>query len=172
MTVNGQTTTLSGDHNDRLTGITYPGPTTNSFVTNDLGLRVSKTDSGGTSTSLYDGSTVLADSRADYTQGGVTGLISERAGTTSKFYHGDQLGSTRGLTSSAQAITDSREYDAFGLTVASTGTTATPFGFVGGEGYRSDGDSGLMLLGARYYDRSLGRFISRDPIGYQGVLNV
>ena len=52
--------------------------------------------------------------------------------------------------------------------MASTGTLAGPFGFVGGAGYRQDGDSGLMLLGARYYDPSVGRFISRDPIRFSG----
>ncbi|HTE20981.1 MAG TPA: hypothetical protein VK689_21660, partial [Armatimonadota bacterium] len=90
VTSGGTTTTLAWDYNQKLTGITYPGGATNSFVTNDLGNRVSKVDSGGTTTSLYDGSSVLADSRADYTQGGVTGLISERASGTSKYYHGDQ----------------------------------------------------------------------------------
>src|SRR5205814_9160067 len=94
----------------------------------------------------------LTYSRADYSQGGVTGLISERAGATSRFCHGDQLGSTRGITGSTQTITDSRETEAFGLTVASSGSTATPFFFVGGQGYQSDAASGLMLLGARYYD--------------------
>ncbi|MCX6382231.1 MAG: RHS repeat-associated core domain-containing protein, partial [Armatimonadetes bacterium] len=44
-----------------------------------------------------------------------------------------------------------------------TGTTATPFGYSGGEQYQSDAQSGLMLLGNRYYDSSVGRFISRDP---------
>jgi len=29
-----------------------------------------------------------------------------------------------------------------------------------------------MLLGARYYDASLGRFISRDPIRYRGRINL
>ena len=33
----------------------------------------------------------------------------------------------------------------------------------GGEQYQSDAQSGLMLLGNRYYDSSVGRFISRDP---------
>jgi RHS repeat-associated protein len=133
---------------------------------------VSKTDSSGTTTYLFDGDRVLADSRADYTNGGATGLISERAGSTTKFYHGDQLGSTRGITDSSQAISDSREYDSFGLTIASTGSAATPFKFVGGEGYQADADSGLMLLGERYYDPSVGRFINRDPIGYPGGLNL
>jgi len=80
-----------------------------------LGQRVSKVDSTGTTNYLYDGDRVLADSRADYTNGGVTGLISERSGSVSKVYHGDQLGSTRGLSNGSQAITDAREYDAWGL---------------------------------------------------------
>jgi RHS repeat-associated protein len=102
----------------------------------------------------------------------VSGLISERAGSTSKYYHGDQLGSTRGVTDSSQAITDSREFDSFGLTIASSGSTSTPFKFAGGQGYQADGDSGLMLLGARYYDPSTGRFINRDPIRYRGGMNL
>jgi RHS repeat-associated protein len=59
--------------------------------------------------------------------------------------------------------TDAVLYDAFGMTVSRTGTTATPFGFVGAQGYQSDADSGLQLLGHRYYDASIGRFLSSDP---------
>ena len=89
--------------------------------------------------------------------------FSERRGTTSKFYHGDALGSTRGITNTSQAVTDSVLYDGFGMTVSRTGTTPTPFGFVGKGQYQTDNDSGLMLLGHRYYDASVGRFISSDP---------
>jgi RHS repeat-associated protein len=145
-----------------VTGITYPSTATNSFVYNGEDLRVSKTDSAGTSAQITDGtapaSPVLKDARAVYTPG-----ISERAGSTSKFYHGDALGSTRGITNSSQTVTDAVLYDAFGMTVSRTGTTATPFGFVGAQGYQSDGDSGLQLLGHRYYDPSIGRFLSSDP---------
>jgi len=63
-----------------------------------------------------------------------------------------ELGSTRGITDANQALSDSRETDAFGLTVASAGSAPSPFGFVGGQDYQNDADSGLMLLGARYYD--------------------
>ena len=45
-------------------------------------------------------------SRADSTHWGICGLISERPSRTSQYYHGDQLGSTRGITSAAQAVTD------------------------------------------------------------------
>jgi RHS repeat-associated protein len=46
-----------------------------------------------------------------------------------------------------------------------TGNTPTPHQFVGALGYEREADSGLMHLGFRYYDPSLGRFISQDPIG-------
>ena len=45
-----------------------------------------------------------------------------------------------------------------------SGSTPTPFGFVGQGGYQSDADTGLMLCGHRYYDNSTGRFVSRDPV--------
>ena len=54
-------------------------------------------------------------------------------------------------------------YDAFGNTLSRTGTTPTPFGFVGASQYQSDINSGLQLLGHRYYDPSIGRFLSSDP---------
>ncbi|MBV6459711.1 MAG: hypothetical protein HONBIEJF_02863 [Fimbriimonadaceae bacterium] len=37
-----------------------------------------------------------------------------------------------------------------------------PFGYGGAFGYQSEPDSGLQLLGHRYYDPSAGRFLSRD----------
>ena len=60
--------------------------------------------------------------------------------------------------------TDSLDTDAFGMSVASTGTTPTPFGFAGQHGYQNDSVTGLMRLGHRFYDASVGRFLSRDPI--------
>ncbi len=38
-----------------------------------------------------------------------------------------------------------------------------PLRYVGKEGYYTDVDTGLMLLGARYYDPLIGRFITQDP---------
>ena len=105
-------------------------------------MRMQKVDSAGTANYLCDGTTpasaVLKDGAAVYTPG-----LSERRGTTSKFYHGDALGSTRGITNSSQAVTDSVLYDGFGMTVSRTGTTPTPFGFVGKGQYQTDNDSGL-----------------------------
>jgi RHS repeat-associated protein len=47
-----------------------------------------------------------------------------------------------------------------------------PFGFGGQWGYYTDPETGLDLLGHRYYDPSAGRFLTRDPIGYAGGINL
>ena len=45
--------------------------------------------------------------------------------------------------------------------------------WVGGLSVNDDtGDSGLYLMGHRHYDATLGRFLSRDPIGFAGGLNL
>ena len=162
VSVGTNTTTLTYDVENRVVGISYPGGGSNSFAYNGDDLRTQKVDSSGTQNYVTDGSSpasaVLKDGNAVYTPG-----LSEKRGTASKFYHGDALGSTRGITDNTQAVTDSQLYDAFGNTVSRTGTTPPPFGFVGAEQYQSDSDSGLQLLGHRYYDPSIGRFLSSDP---------
>lgn len=60
-------------------------------------------------------------------------------------------------------MTDGLRFDAFGMVTGRTGTTPTPFGFVGSGQYQTDGDTGLLLLGHRYYDASVGRFLTADP---------
>ncbi|MGE3127614.1 MAG: RHS repeat-associated core domain-containing protein [Fimbriimonadaceae bacterium] len=57
-----------------------------------------------------------------------------------------------------------REYDAFGSPTAASGSWQGPFGYAGQFDYQTEA-SGLHLLGHRYYDASLGRFLARDPIG-------
>jgi RHS repeat-associated protein len=142
--------------------VTNRNSSTNTFQYNGLGLRTQKVDSTGTRNYVCDGagvaSTVLSDGSAVYSDG------SERRSGASSFRHTDALGSTRGITNSSQSATDGILLDAFGMNVSRTGSTPTPFGFVGSEQYQSDPDSGLMLLGHRYYDPSIGRFITSDPV--------
>jgi len=163
VTVGNDTTSMAYDYESRITQITYPDQSTNSFSYNGLDTRVSKVDSTGTRTYLRDGAyvtdPVLSDGAAVYTPG-----ISERRSSTTKFYHPDRLGSTERLTDTGQSTTDTRQYDAFGLLVSTSGSTPTPFGFAGAWGYQEDPDSGLKLLGDRYYDPSTGRFLTRDPV--------
>ena len=44
--------------------------------------------------------------------------------------------------------------------------------FVGGLGVRKGGTTGLVYMRHRWYDPQLGRFLSRDPIGYPSGLNL
>ncbi len=84
----------------------------------------------------------------------------------------DGLGSERTVTNTAGSVQGTLTTTAFGQSVASTGSSSDPYGFAATSGYRNDGDAGLMLVGARYYDAQTGSFISRDthldqlPYGY------
>ena len=161
VTTSAGTTTLSYDYEDRVTGITYPSSATNSFTYNGLDTRVGKVDSTGTSTYKRDGADVtdpvLSDGSIAYTPG-----ISERKSGTSTFDHGNYLGTYTRQTNASQATTATRVYDAFGNLESTTGSPQSGFGFVGGQGYQEDSNSGLKLLGHRYYDPSTGRFLTRD----------
>lgn len=164
VTTSAGTTNLTYDYEGRIATITYPSSATNTFTYNGLDTRVGKVDSAGTATYKRDGAdvtdSVLSDGSAVYTPG-----VSERRSSTTKFYGTDRLGTNTVETNTSQSVTSTKTYDAFGALVSSTGSSASPFGFVGKAGYQEDSDSGLKLLGHRYYDPSTGRFVTRDPVG-------
>ena len=59
-------------------------------------------------------------------------------------------------------MTASLTLSAFGQTVASSGSSSSPYQFGATSGYRAEGDAGLTLVGCRFYDAQVGRFITRD----------
>ena len=91
------------------------------------------------------------------------GLISERQGNQSQYYHYDGLGSTRQLTDGTGQVTDSRVYDAFGNTVQSTGSSVVPYHFVGRQGYYYDQELAEYYVRVRSYSAVLARWMSDDP---------
>ena len=103
---------------------------------------------------------MLGDGVAVYTPG-----VSQRRGGATTYDLHDGLGSAVKQTGSGASVTATRIYDAFGMLLASTGAPQGPFGFAATSGYQADEDTGLQLLGHRYYDPSAGRFLTRDPIG-------
>jgi RHS repeat-associated protein len=64
----------------------------------------------------------------------------------------------------AQSIT----YDEFGNQLSNTNPDFQPFGYVGGI---TDYDTDLIRFGARDYDPSIGRWTSKEPLGFGGALN-
>ena len=155
-TVAGTTYTLTYDFDDQLTSTGGAG-----FAYDTAGRRVSRAAGGVTTSFLYDGGSVLLEKQgnsttATYTYG--TSLI-RKDGETPLF---DGLGSERTVTSSSQGVTASLTLSAFGQTVASSGSSTSAYQYGATSGYRSDGDAGLTLVGCRYYDAQVGRFITRD----------
>ena len=59
-------------------------------------------------------------------------------------------------------MTDGYLYDAYGVGLARTGSTANSFLF---QGQQYDPATGTYYLRARYYDQNSGRFLSQDPFG-------
>ncbi|MCO5297810.1 MAG: hypothetical protein M9921_13240 [Fimbriimonadaceae bacterium] len=165
VTTSAGTTSLTYDYEGRITQITYPSTATNTFTYNGLDTRVGKVDSSGTSTYKRDGAGVLAPVLSDGTSAMTPG-ISSRASSTTTFDHHDYLGTTSLQTAANESTVSTRTYDAFGMPVSTSGTPKTGFGFVGACDYQEDVDSDLKLLGHRYYDPSTGRFLTRDPLGY------
>ena len=93
-------------------------------------------------------------------------LISQYDGADTLFHQYDGLGSTDALLDEWETATDRYAHRAFGLEAARSGTTDNPFTYVGRQSYYKDPELELYLLGARYYDPALGRFLSQDPTGF------
>jgi RHS repeat-associated protein len=78
----------------------------------------------------------------------------------------DHLGSPRLIVNTSTGATvEEIDYDEFGNVTNDTAPGTIPFGFAGGL---YDGDTGLVRFGARDYDASVGRWVSKDPIRFEG----
>jgi RHS repeat-associated protein len=76
----------------------------------------------------------------------------------------DGQGNERTITNSSETTTGTLLQDAFGNAVASTGSSSSPYMYNANSGYRDEGDAGLVHVGSRYYDKQVGRFITRDTV--------
>jgi len=76
----------------------------------------------------------------------------------------DGLGSTLALTDSAGLVQGEYTYEPFGKTTTSGAASSNAFKYTG----REDDGTGLYYYRARYYHPGLQRFISEDPIGFNG----
>jgi RHS repeat-associated protein len=94
-----------------------------------------------------------------YTRDPNGNLISMRLGSTHYYYQTDNQQSVVKLLDDAGAVKDSYSYDPYGQPTANE-TVNQPFGYTSGW---LDSYSGLLKLGARYYDPTLGRFTQTDP---------
>ena len=99
---------------------------------------------------------------------GPTGLLyRQNAGTGAvEFYHYDFRGSTIATTDASQTIVRKYQYDAYGNILQQTpaaNTDDNPFRYVGQHGVQYE-QANLYFMRARYYDPTIGKFLSEDPI--------
>ena len=80
---------------------------------------------------------------------------------TCVYFVEDGLGNVRFLTNSSGSKVKQYDYDPFGNIRASIGASNTNYRF---SSEQLDSESGMYFLRARYYDPSIGRFITRDPV--------
>jgi RHS repeat-associated protein len=189
---NGNPTTYQGvnltyDDEDRLTGVA--GILTAGY--REDGLRAWKQNNQGVRTYfLYDGDTLACELDAS---GNVTAAYGFGAAGLAQIYYPqlptplhcsfsfDPFGNvvSRHWQNSAKGRDDVALYDAFGNLIvdydAQTHNSyqpTDPVGYGGQWGNYTDRETGLVLMGHRYYDPGTGRFLTRDPIGYDGGINV
>lgn len=75
------------------------------------------------------------------------------------------------LKASTGTVSASYEYDPFGQTLRSTGEYASQNPFKFSTKYR-DEETGLLYYGYRYANPQTGKWLSRDPLGEEGDLNL
>ncbi|HSI72186.1 MAG TPA: RHS repeat-associated core domain-containing protein [Fimbriimonas sp.] len=91
-------------------------------------------------------------------------IVSETRSGVERDYVPDTLGSTAALVDNTEAVTDRWEYWPYGEVSQRTGTSATPFTFVGMLGYFKDVLDKLFYVRARYLKPNLARWLTSDPL--------
>jgi RHS repeat-associated protein len=173
----GNPTSYSGyamvfDPENHLTSFTQSG-TTHSYTYNGDDQCVSTFQTGATAPtySVYDGDhpflQLASDgSVASVSDFGANGLFAKDG----HFYLWDPSGNACQRLTSTGTVEYTRYVDAFGA-VTNTDSITDSYGGMGGQwGYVMEGP--FYRLGHRFYDPATGRFITRDPIGYDGGINL
>jgi len=177
----GASYTYTWDALGRLTEVRNGGSLIATYKYDALGRRVTGTAPDGTTERyVYDGDRVILDVNGSHAlkteygyQPGEGGLLAVRnvqtAAWTGVVLADPMVGTVRGLANlSGGALRKKYQMTAWGQAAADTGVV-TRFRMAGRE---YDQVSKLYYMRARYYDPQLGRFITEDPIGTAGGLNL
>jgi RHS repeat-associated protein len=162
----------SWDFENRLTQAVVPGTGTTTFRYDPFGRRIQKSGPLGTTNYLYDGANSVGEvdpsgtvlGRYTQSEGYDEPLAQLRFGVAS-YYEQDANSSVTSMSNSAGALANTYLYGSFGNLAGSTGSLINSWQFNGRD---YDSETGLRYFRARYYDSSVGRFTSEDPIGFDG----
>jgi RHS repeat-associated protein len=167
------TTTYTWDARGQLVAIAGPGGSA-SFAYDAFGRRVEKTVNGQTTGFLYDGAQAIAELRGSavetvyHTGLAIDEVLARYAPTGNKTLLTDALQSVIAQANEDQTVGNYYAYSPYGEALALGPDEGNSLQYTGRE---NDG-TGLYYYRARYYDPLMKRFISEDPIGIDGGLNV
>jgi len=170
--------TATYDSDNHLTGLSYNG---NQITFSYLGhLLLKKTVNGVETRYVYDGFTIMQERDArnnlvnEYTYGlglpgGIGGALQLNQGGALYSYLYDGRGNVTGLLDGVGNLVQTYQYDPFGVQMASSGSVNQPLRF---STKPYDEQTGLSYYGFRFYAPALGRWMTRDPIGERGGINL
>ena len=148
-TLSGTAYTLAYDYDGQLLSTTTGGSTQSSFVYDAAGRRVSRTNGGTTTKFCYGAGQILAEKQGSTTTAVYTyGNSLLRKDSETPLFDGG--GHERTVTNGSQTVTGAINFDGFGSTVGSTGSSSSPYRFV--------------IMGGPYSIRHL----YRNRIGWRG----
>ena len=148
-----------------------------SYIYDVLGNRIEEDVTAGITTTVtrfaYDGSDAWADldasnfvtTRRLYLDA-IDAIVARIAttGGVAAWYLTDRLGSVRVITDSTGAVQDTITYDGYGnVLIESNASFGDRYKFTARE---FDSATGLQYNRARYYDPTIGRWTSQDPLGF------
>jgi RHS repeat-associated protein len=154
-----------------------PSKTPADFLYTSDGLRLTKTTASGTLVYHYDLSGNLIG-ESDNAGNSFTSYIymdGLRIATVAPngnicYYHNNHLETPETMTNESGAVVWKADYKPFGeATVDPSSTVVNNFRF---PGQYYDSETGLHYNWNRYYDPSTGRYLTPDPIGLRGGLNL
>ena len=159
--------TYTYDPLDRLSTVTWPDGSTLSITYDPFGLRNEEilTNSSGTVIAdnklLWLGGKIISDGTNNYWSFGQT------TGNTQYYCGTDHLGSLRDVTDLNGNLVTEYDYDLWGNRTGIQGTQDFNLGLTGHWVIKD-----LVIAPFRTYNPYLGRWISRDPLGEKGGINL
>ena len=176
-TANGLGQTYTWNARNELITIGYPGGATTTFNYDAMGRRIGIVEStGSTKQFQWDGDAIVDERNSSNTVGKRFYTQGERIGSTLYYYTKDHLGSVREMINlGTGAIAARYDYDPYGRPIPGqstnliSGSNLANFQYAG---YYEHLPSGFNLTKYRAYESNAGRWLSRDPIGENGGINI
>ena len=178
---NSNSVSLAWNSEGRLESASTNSVEIGKYFYDDHGRRIAKVEDGQLELYLWDGMDVIgvADSAASLKEyysrgvgiGDVGSLVAETrfsGGASTALLHANHRGDVVLATDSTGAVVHESEYLPFGSRKSATGNYSPRFGFSSKE----RDASGLVYYGYRYYAPQLNAWISPDPSGVGGGVNL